>query len=98
MLLVVTSPFLSLIAIGGVPVVVIPIIIFGRKVRSLSRESQDRLADVGTYAGESLRHIKTVQAFNHQERDEASFVGYAEEAFWVAVKRIQQRALRLEKC
>ena len=92
-LLVVTSPFLSLIAIGGVPVVVIPIIIFGRKVRSLSRESQDRLADVGTYAGESLRHIKTVQAFNHQERDEASFVGYAEEAFWVAVKRIQQRAL-----
>ncbi len=92
-LLVVTSPFLSLIAIGGVPLVVIPIVVFGRKVRSLSRESQDRLADVGTYAGESLRHIKTVQAFNHQEKDEASFIGYAEDAFSVAVKRIKQRAL-----
>ena len=92
-LLVVTSPFLSLIAIGGVPMVVIPIVVFGRKVRSLSRESQDRLADVGTYAGESLRHIKTVQAFNHQEKDEASFIGYAEDAFSVAVKRIKQRAL-----
>jgi len=92
-LLVVTSPFLSLIAIGGVPLVVIPIVVFGRKVRSLSRESQDRLADVGTYAGESLRHIKTVQAFNHQEKDEASFIGYAEDAFSVAVKRIKQRSL-----
>lgn len=92
-LLVVTSPFLSLVAIGGVPLVVIPIIIFGRRVRSLSRESQDRLADVGTYAGESLRHIKTVQAFNHQEKDQASFIEYAEEAFVVAIKRIKQRAL-----
>ena len=72
---------------------VIPIVVFGRKVRSLSRESQDRLADVGTYAGESLRHIKTVQAFNHQEKDEASFIGYAEDAFSVAVKRIKQRSL-----
>ena len=92
-LLVVTSPFLSLVAIAGVPLVVIPIIVFGRRVRSLSRESQDRLADVGTYAGESLRHIKTVQAFNHQEKDQASFIEYAEEAFAVAIKRIKQRAL-----
>ena len=92
-LLIVTSPFLALIAIGGVPIVVIPIVVFGRKVRFLSRQSQDRLADVGTFAGESLRHIKTVQSFSHEEKDEFSFTGHAEEAFLVAVRRIKHRAL-----
>ena len=92
-LLIVTSPSLALIAIGGVPIVVIPIVFFGRKVRFLSRQSQDRLADVGTFAGESLRHIKTVQSFSHEEKDEFSFTGHAEEAFLVAVRRIKHRAL-----
>ena len=92
-LLIVTSPSLALIAIGGVPIVVIPIVVFGRKVRFLSRQSQDRLADVGTFAGESLRHIKTVQSFSHEEKDEFSFTGHAEEAFLVAVRRIKHRAL-----
>ena len=92
-LLIVTSPFLALIAIGVVPIVVIPIVFFGRKVRHLSRQSQDRLAEVGTFAGESLRHIKTVQAFSHEDKDEISFIGHAEDAFLVAVRRIKHRAL-----
>ena len=87
-LLIVTSPFLALIAIGVVPIVVIPIVFFGRKVRHLSRQSQDRLAEVGTFAGESLRHIKTVQAFSHEDKDEISFTRHAEDAFIVAVRRL----------
>ena len=59
----------------------------------MSRQSQDRLAEVGTFAGESLRHIKTVQAFSHEDKDEISFIGHAEDAFLVAVRRIKHRAL-----
>ena len=69
-----------------------PVILFGRRVRSLSRRSQDTLAEVGSYAGESLRHIKVVQAFNHQAVDEAVFGQRVEGAFAVAVRRIRQRA------
>ena len=91
-LLVVTSPYLSLIAFGCVPLVVGPIVVFGRRVRRLSRLSQDKLADVGTVAGESLRHIKTVQSFNHQKKDEEHFNKHAESAFSVSIQRIRQRA------
>jgi len=68
------------------------VILFGRKVRQLSRSSQDRLADVGSYAGEALRQIKIVQSFNHQDRDEAAFSDRVELAFRVAVRRIRQRS------
>ncbi|MFU8817702.1 MAG: ABC transporter transmembrane domain-containing protein, partial [Pseudomonadales bacterium] len=64
-LLFVTNAKLSLVVIASVPFVVAPVILFGRSVRRLSRRSQDTLADVGSYAGESLRHIKVVQSFNH---------------------------------
>ncbi|WP_241002009.1 ABC transporter transmembrane domain-containing protein, partial [Pseudomonas viridiflava] len=66
-LLFVTNPKLSLIVIAALPLVIAPILIFGRRVRSLSRQSQDRIADVGSYVGESLGQIKTVQAYDHQE-------------------------------
>jgi ATP-binding cassette subfamily B protein len=74
------------------PLVVIPIVLFGRRVRRLSRSSQDTLAEVGVYAGESLRHIKLVHAFNHQRADIARFSQHVNEAFNVAVARIRQRA------
>ncbi|MGE0622813.1 MAG: ABC transporter transmembrane domain-containing protein [Pseudomonadales bacterium] len=91
-LLFVTNAKLSLLVIASVPFVVAPVILFGRKVRRLSRTSQDRLADVGSYAGEALRQIKIVQSFNHQDRDEAAFSDRVEEAFRVAVRRIRQRS------
>ena len=91
-LLFITNAKLSLIVLASVPFVVLPIILFGRRVRQLSRSSQDRLADVGSYAGESLRHIKVVQAFNHQDIDEAMFDQRVDEAFQVSVLRIRQRA------
>ena len=92
-LLFVTNIKLSLIVLLCVPLVVVPIILFGRRVRRLSRDSQDRLADVGSYAGESLRHIKVVQAFNHQPADIRRFAARVQQAFEVAVHRIRQRAV-----
>jgi ATP-binding cassette subfamily B protein len=92
-LLFVTNAKLSLIVVASVPFVVAPVVLFGRSVRRLSRSSQDRLADVGSYAGEALRQIKLVQSFNHQQEDERAFSERVELAFKVAVRRIRQRSV-----
>ncbi|MEX0386095.1 ABC transporter transmembrane domain-containing protein [Spiribacter onubensis] len=91
-MLVVTSPGLSGLVIIGIPVVVAPMLIYGRRVRRLSRLSQDRIADVGSYAGETLGGIETVQAFVHEPVDRQAFGVRVEEAFATAVRRIRQRA------
>ncbi|HUE92396.1 ABC transporter transmembrane domain-containing protein [Pseudomonas sp.] len=91
-LLVVTNAKLSGIVLMALPLVVAPILIFGRRVRALSRQSQDRVADVGSYVGEVLGQIKTVQAYNHQAEDKRRFGLSAEAAFDVARQRIAQRA------
>ena len=91
-LLVITNARLSMLVLICAPLVGMPIVLFGRRVRRLSRSSQDTLAEVGVYAGESLRHIKLVHAFNHQRADIARFSQHVNEAFNVAVARIRQRA------
>jgi len=91
--LFVTNPKLSAIVMLSVPLVVLPILIFGRRVRRLSRESQDKVADVGVYVSETLLGIKTVQAFNHQAQDKVRFGYHVESAFDVAKVRITQRAM-----
>ncbi len=90
-LLVLTNPKLTLVVLVSAPLVIAPILFLGRRVRRLSRSSQDRLADVGTHAGESLRHVKIVQSFNHEARDEFEFTDRVGAAFGVAVSRIRQR-------
>ncbi len=92
-LLFVTNPKLSAVVLASAPVVVAPIVLFGRRVRRLSRTSQTAVADVGSYAGESLRHIKVVQAFTHELRDIEAFSTRVASAFDVAVRRIRQRAV-----
>jgi len=92
-MLLVTSPKLTGLVMLGVPLVLVPIIVFGRRVRRLSRYSQDRLADVGTYVDEALHGIRTVQAFNHADIDRRRFGERVESTFQVAVARIAQRAL-----
>ena len=87
-----TNAKLTAIVILSVPLVVAPILFFGRKVRKLSRDNQDRIADVGSYVGEILGQIKTVQAYNHQDLDIERFNSVAEDAFTVAVRRVKQRA------
>ncbi|CAI8808115.1 ATP-binding cassette, subfamily B, bacterial [Pseudomonas sp. IT-P100] len=91
-LLFITNPKLTSIVVVALPLVIAPILIFGRRVRSLSRLSQDRIADIGSYVSETLGQIKTVQAYNHQVQDEQRFAATVEEAFNTARKRIFQRA------
>ncbi|WP_161793937.1 ABC transporter transmembrane domain-containing protein [Pseudomonas sp. 11/12A] len=91
-LLFVTNPKLTSIVVVALPLVIAPILIFGRRVRYLSRLSQDRIADIGSYVSETLGQIKTVQAYNHQFQDERRFALTVEEAFDTARKRIFQRA------
>ncbi|WP_223511775.1 ABC transporter transmembrane domain-containing protein [Pseudomonas sp. GL-B-19] len=91
-LLFITNPKLTSIVVVALPLVIAPILIFGRRVRNLSRLSQDRIADIGSYVSETLSQIKTVQAYNHQVQDEQRFAVTVEEAFNTARKRIFQRA------
>ncbi|WP_342243028.1 ABC transporter transmembrane domain-containing protein [Pseudomonas sp. OTU5201] len=91
-LLFVTNPKLTGIVLLALPLVLAPILIFGRRVRRLSRQSQDRIADVGSYVGETLGQIKTVQAYNHQAQDRQRFASTVEGAFDAALHRITQRA------
>ncbi len=90
--LFITNPRLTSIVMICIPLVVGPILIFGRKVRQLSRSSQDEIANVGAYVSESIQHIKTVQAYNHQTVDVRSFSGHVEKAFTVALDRIRSRS------
>nr|WP_232315198.1 ABC transporter transmembrane domain-containing protein [Oceanibaculum pacificum] len=92
-MLIVTSPKLTGLVFLVVPLVVAPIIIFGRRVRRLSRDSQDRLADVGVYIEESLNAIRTVQAFTHEPMDRGRFSDRVEDAFATSVRRIAARAM-----
>ncbi|WP_263596105.1 ABC transporter transmembrane domain-containing protein, partial [Pseudomonas fluorescens] len=91
-LLFITNPKLTSIVVLALPLVLAPILLFGRRVRSLSRQSQDRVADVGSYVAETLGQIKTVQAYNHQNLDRERFADTVEAAFDVARQRIAQRA------
>jgi ATP-binding cassette subfamily B protein len=91
-LLIVTSPKLTGLVLLVVPLVILPIVFFGRRVRSLSRESQDRIADLGAYVDESLNAIRTVQAFTHERLDSERFGTRVESAFSTAARRIRARS------
>ncbi len=90
-LLIITSPKLAGLMAVIVPVVVLPLIVFGRRVRKLSRASQDRVAAVGAYAGESIDAVRTVQAFNHEAIERRRFGSAVEEVFRTAVRRVTMR-------
>ena len=91
-LMFISNVKLTMIVLLVVPFIVFPLIYFGRKVKKLSRDSQDKIATVGAWAGESLQHIKVVQAFTREDRVNEQFGEAAEGAFDVALKRIRQRA------
>ncbi|TXI19853.1 MAG: ATP-binding cassette domain-containing protein [Nitrosomonas sp.] len=91
--LFITNAKLTAVVMICVPLVVIPILVYGRRVRHLSRQSQDKIAAVGAYVGEVLGQIKTVQAYNHQFIDQRQFHDQVEDAFALAKQRTTQRAL-----
>ena len=90
--LFITNPKLTSVVMICIPLVIGPIMFFGRKVRRLSRSSQDEIANVGAYVGESIQQIKTVQAYNHQQYDDRQFSTHVETAFKVALSRIMMRS------
>ena len=92
-MLFVTNAKLTGLVLLVVPLVVVPILVFGRRVRRLSRASQDRIADVGAFAEESFNAIQTVQAFTHEGEDNRRFGGEVRNAFEVAIRRVQARGL-----
>lgn len=92
-MLFVTSPKLSSIILVLLVLVIVPIILFGRRVRSLSRDSQDRIADASAMAGEILNAMPTVQAFTHEKIESVRFGESVENAFTTAMRRIRARAL-----
>jgi len=92
-MLAITSAKLTLLVLAGVPVVVVPIILFGRRVKKLARATQDRVGDVGAYVDEALHEIRTVQAYGHEPEDRRRFAERVEAAFSTAIARIRQRAM-----
>ena len=84
-MLALTSTKLTLLVLRGVPLVVLPIVLFGRRVRKLARASQDRVGDVGAYVDEALHEIRTVQAYGHEAEDRRRFAERVEAAFATAV-------------
>ena len=92
-MLLVTSPKLTALVVLGVPLVIAPILLYGRRVRTLSRASQARVADVSVYIDEALHEIRTVQSYGHENEDRARFGERVEQAFATAAARIGQRAL-----
>jgi ATP-binding cassette subfamily B protein len=92
-LLVWTNPRLSGLILIGVPVVVVPIVVIGRRVRQLSREAQDRMADVSGATEETINAIRTVQSFAQEDRESARFSTATEAAFAAAARYARARAL-----
>ncbi|HIM47190.1 MAG TPA: ATP-binding cassette domain-containing protein [Alphaproteobacteria bacterium] len=91
-MLFITSPRLTGLVFVLVPVVVVPIIILGRRVRQRSRLSQDRIADLGGQVEESLNAIHTIQAFGQEANIQASFGAKVDRAFRTALGRVRARA------
>ena len=86
------APSLTLGLLIGIPLVIAPIVFFGRKIRAVSRSSQDRIADVGAYVTEVLSAMKIVQSFGQERRESARFASVVEETFATARRRILLRA------
>ena len=92
-MLFITSVKLSSIILIALVLVVVPIVLFGRRVRKLSRATQDRIADASAMAGEILNAMPTVQAFTHERIEAERFGGSVETAFTTAIARIRARSL-----
>ncbi len=91
--LFILAPGLTLSLLVAVPLIILPIVWFGRKLRNVSRESQDRVADVGAKTSEVLGAMKIVQGFNQENRELGRFAASVEATFQTAQRRIMLRSL-----
>ena len=91
--LVSVAPRLAGMLLLGIPAVILPIVFLGRRLQKISRQSQDRIADVGTIASETLGAMKIVQAFGQEEREASRFSSAVERTFGTARRRIRLRSV-----
>jgi ATP-binding cassette subfamily B protein len=91
-MMVVTSPKLSLAVLIAIPFIVLPLVAYGRSVRALSRYAQDTLAEASAYASESLGQVRVLQAFTHEKAATARFGQALERSFAAATERTKARA------
>jgi len=91
--LIILSPKLAGMLLLGIPAIIVPVTLLGRQVRNISRQSQDRIADVGAMVDEVLGAMKIVQAFNQEGREASRFKEAVERVFATAKKRIAVRAV-----
>lgn len=91
-MLFITNAKLMIIVVGCVPLVMLPMLFYGKKVKRLSRASQDSIANVGSYAGEIIQNIKAVQSYTQEQQEKKVFGSHVEEAFGIAKSRVTQRA------
>jgi ATP-binding cassette, subfamily B, bacterial len=91
-MMVVTSPRLSGVVLVAIPVIVLPLVAFGRAVRRRSRLAQDRLADASAYAAELIGAVRTLQAFTNERLARSRFAAAAERAFLAALDSTRARA------
>ncbi|WP_375184331.1 ABC transporter transmembrane domain-containing protein [Aquabacterium sp.] len=92
LMLVATNPYVMAQVLGGLVLVVLPAVVYGRRVRKLSRASQDRLADSSAIAAEVLNAVPVVQSYTAEAREAARFDAATEKAFGTGVRRIRARA------
>jgi ATP-binding cassette subfamily B protein len=88
----VTSWKLAAFVLAGIPLALAPLLLLGRRVRRLSRDNQDRVAEVAAYVDEAVHEIRTVQAYAHEALDRAAFARHAEAAYQSGLARISQKA------
>ena len=92
-MLIITSPRLAAIVALVVPMVVGPMLMFGRREKRLSRESQDRIADLGSYAEETINGLRAVQAFTYEDEARRHFAQTVERSFETAARRVRTRTM-----
>jgi ATP-binding cassette subfamily B protein len=92
LMMFVVSWKLAAFVLLGIPATLVPILLLGRRVRRLSRDNQDRVADVSAYVDEAVHEIRTVQAYAHEGADRAAFAAHAEAAYRSGVARVGQKA------
>ena len=92
-MMVITSPKLSGFVLLAIPIIVIPLVAFGRWVRRLSRNAQDTLADASAYASELIGAIRVVQAYTGERHADTRFGGEVEQAYEAAVSSTRARAV-----
>ena len=93
LMLAVTSPRLALFALLGIPLVILPMVVSGRRVRGVAKDSQDRVADANARAGETLGAMHTVQSYAREDYERERFAGAVQVALGTARKRIRLQAM-----